>query len=146
LQQLKGDAVGARDHFDGCCEIRASLARDANTSRKRQYLLALARCGECDKAEKLFDEIVQTHPQADIELLLDLARAATQCSVAAADATLAEKFRAQALERIRQCLDAGYRDPAYLEYEPDFMPLKSENRFLDLVSQVRRLISDGTGP
>ena len=86
LKQIQADHAASKEHFEACRTIRAALAKDeSNISRQREYLLALARCGDHAEATILANQIINDTPDPDIELLLDLARAYTQCSLARAD-------------------------------------------------------------
>jgi tetratricopeptide (TPR) repeat protein len=138
LRAQQGDPA-ASGNFADCCRIREDLAKDAtNIDRQRELLLVLPRCGKHGEAVALADKILAAVPKPDIELLLDLARAYAQCGVAAAgDAAATEAFQKQALNRLAQAIEAGHRDPVYLQHEPDFEPLRKLERFQAMVAQAK---------
>jgi tetratricopeptide (TPR) repeat protein len=134
----------AAEHFETCLKIRTSLAKDAaNVSRQRELLLALARAGKHAEAAALAEQLLAQVKSPDVELLLDLARAYTQCSVAAADdQAAAEALRAKAIATLKQAVDQGHRDRVYLETEPDFVPLRELPEFQALVDREREAAKD----
>src|SRR5207247_2434615 len=109
LKQIQGDQSATKEHFETCLKIRAALAKDeSNVSRQREYLLALARCGDRAGAQRVGDELIATNTNPDVELLLDLACAFAQCSVAVVqDPSTVAAYRANALSQISQAVKAG---------------------------------------
>jgi hypothetical protein len=139
LRQMQNDPA-AGESFEACRALRAELAKDeANADRQRELLLVLPHCGQHRQAAALADKLLAANQQPDIELLLDLARAYAQCALAAADdAAAAESYRKTALGRLAQAVQAGHRDPGYLEREPDLVPLRGQDEFLRQVEQSRK--------
>ena len=138
LRQAQNDPAAA-DDFAACLAIRTELAKDeANADHQRELLLILPRSGQHREAALQADKILAKNPEPDIELLLDLARAYAQCSVAAADdLEAATNYRAQSLQRIGQAIAAGHRDPIYLDHEPDFAPLQPSPEFRALIQRAQ---------
>jgi tetratricopeptide (TPR) repeat protein len=126
----------AKEQFDACLRIRAQLAANdpTNDKRKLELLLVLARLGRQASATRISREVLSQVKQLDIELLLDLARAYAQCSVADPNASGAEAHRINALYAIRQAIAQGHQDKVYLRTEPDFQPLRDLPEFQQLVA------------
>jgi serine/threonine-protein kinase len=135
LKQLQKDDA-AEAHFAECLKIRTALAKDTeNVSRQRELLVALARASKHQEAAALAEKLLMTVKPPDIELLLDVARAYAQCSVAVAgDEAAAEAFRVKAVDAISQAVKQGHKDKVYLATEPDFMPIRERDDFKALAA------------
>ncbi|MCI0357804.1 MAG: serine/threonine-protein kinase [Planctomycetaceae bacterium] len=139
LQASQGDSAAARASFEACLKIRTELAKDeSNADRQRELLLVLARAGKHREAAAQAAKVLAQVPNPDIEILLDLARAAASSSVAAADdPQAAAEYRKQALAHLTKAVDAGHRDPHYLETEPDLANLWNDDQFRALLARER---------
>jgi serine/threonine-protein kinase len=144
LQAAQGDPA-ARDSFESCLKIRAELAQDeSNVDRQRELLLVLPRTGRHREAAEQAAKVLALVPKPDIEILLDLARAAATSSVAASgDDQAAADYRQQALAHLEQAVQAGHRDPHYLETEPDLASLGNIGQFQALVARERAAMGRG---
>jgi len=47
-------------------------------------------------------------------------------------------FRVKSLDRLKQAVQGGHRDPVSLDHEPDFAPLRTTEEFKTLVEQERK--------
>jgi serine/threonine-protein kinase len=144
LLAAQGDAT-AKESFEACLKIRTELAKDeSNVDRQRELLLVLPRAGRHREAAAQAEKVLKLVPKPDIEILLDLARAAATSSVAAADdPAAAGEYRKQALAHLEKVVHAGHRDPHYLETEPDFISLWNDDQFRALVKRERDLLRGG---
>jgi tetratricopeptide (TPR) repeat protein len=139
LRQMQDDPA-AKESFEACRAIRTELAKDeSNADRQRELLLVLPHCGQHRQAAALAEKLLAANRQPDIELLLDLARAYSQCGLAAADdLAAADAYRKSALAHLAQAVQAGHRDPGYLEREPDLAPLRGHSEFQAHLEQAKR--------
>lgn len=104
----------------------------AETPRVR-YAYALGKRGEAEQASRL----------------LDVAERAARTRIDGGDETPAwrvelaavhalKKDRAASLDALARAYDAGYREYGYLERDPIFAPLRSDQRFRNLLERMRR--------
>ena len=99
--------------------------------------LSLAPTGAHLEAGEIAKKLLGAQKNPDAELLIDMARVYSQCSAAAglkeADAAAYQK---SALNCLSQAADRGYQDSFYLNFHPDFDPVKKAQPFLDLVKKI----------
>jgi hypothetical protein len=96
-----------------------------------ELMLVLAHCGEHEAAAELAEQYAQ-HDSADNELLLDVARCFAQCSVAATNVELQDRYAAKAIDALTRAFDQEYRDIVYIRSEPDLDPLRGKAGFESL--------------
>ncbi len=138
LALRRGETEQAAEQFARSLEVREALvARDAtNDRRQMELMLALAHCKQHVRAAEMAATYRQK-PEADNELLLDVARAYAQCAAAVSEPAEAAGYCEQAVEAITAALANGYKDAVYLEMEPDYEPLRSHPKFKELLAQLR---------
>jgi len=79
-------------------------------------------------------------PKLDNELRIDLARCFAQCARAttALQAEAAAKYRARALQTLRDAVQAGFVDRVALATDPDLVPLTGEPEYVMLLEGLRK--------
>ena len=100
--------------------------------------LSLAPTGAHAEASQIADKLLSGVPKPDAELLIDMARVYSQCSAATGlKESEASAYKDRALACLAKAADQGYRDPFYLTFHPDFVPLQSAQAFTDLVEKLK---------
>jgi tetratricopeptide (TPR) repeat protein len=148
-----GDGPAADKHYHDCLKIREELlAADVNDpGLKYETMLARARCGHVAEAETLASgfETEAREKLADRSLMYKRAAfgfALCGFGVAAAHPgtlppELQKKQQAyfdRAIAALEQAVAAGYRNVGQLEADPDFDPLRGNERFRKLIEQLKK--------
>lgn len=118
---------------------REMVKADPNGQTKHVALaLSLAPTGAHLEASQIADKLLSSVSKPDAELLIDMARVYSQCSAAAGlKESEASAYKDRSLECLTKAAEQGYRDPFYLTFHPDFVPLQSAQPFLDLVKKLQ---------
>ena len=122
----------AQRHFERSRELRDGLAQidPANMEAKIQWALALARCGQAAQAEAVADELV-ANGKANPRLLSQAAATFALCRDDDDD-QLNDRCRKKAIQTLKQCIEAGWKDAVALRDDPDFDPIRSDPAFAQL--------------
>lgn len=108
-----------------CLEIRRKLAaKELNNDRRQlDLMLALARDGESAEAIAIANKyLAGTNP--DNEMLMEIARAFSQCANFAATEAEREPLETTAVTTINRAIKAGFRDTVFLSGELDLKPIR----------------------
>jgi tetratricopeptide (TPR) repeat protein len=126
----------AEKHFREALKLETALlnVEPANVSRQAARVLALARAGKTAEAAAEAAQ-VQARVAKSPELLLQVARCYATC--AAADAPNRAEHVKRALAALQAATEKDYKDPAWLETDPDLQPLRGEAAFKAVVAKVK---------
>jgi tetratricopeptide (TPR) repeat protein len=142
-------AASERD-FRVCLRLREELNQDypTNLGVGIELMLARARCGLIREAVESADNL-QKHPTLgkNAGMLFQAACAFALCSAAVApgrtDGELSdperrqrEELRTRALAMIDRAIQAGYKDRAALEKDPDLAPIRALPAFRELLARL----------
>jgi hypothetical protein len=132
--QVRGDSSAA-DSFEKCRVIRQRLVdlSQASEKRRRELMLVLAHTDKFAEAARLAHEFRQME-KLDNEVLLDIARGLSQCSLAATADDQRQAFREEAIEALQAAVASGYRDYALLAQDAVLQPLQEDNAFRQLLA------------
>ena len=124
----------AQAKFTQCKALRAELAATGGVEFRKHYMQVLARVGELEESRKLAAELGETKtPDPDMhwERAQALSQIARQTDGAAKPAALDAAFAA-----LNKCIDDGYSDPFKVRVEPDFKPLRADERFATALRRI----------
>lgn len=113
------------------------VANSPDTSSKVNLMLAEARLGNVEAAQKLIDELGVSEKQ-NADLQLDRARALAQLS-RQTEGDQQSAFRDAALNALERVVKDGYSDPFRVRVEPDLKPLHDTERFKDVIRALEAL-------
>jgi tetratricopeptide (TPR) repeat protein/tRNA A-37 threonylcarbamoyl transferase component Bud32 len=152
-----GDGPAARKHYNDCLKLREQLFENdpKNDGLKGEVMLARARCGKVAEAESIASsfeadarEKYNNQPGLKVLMLRRAAFGYALCAfgVAAERAgrlspELAKKQQAyvdRAIVALEQAVAAGYRNIGQLESDPDFDPIRGDERFRKLVEDLKK--------
>jgi serine/threonine protein kinase len=138
----------AHKYYEQSLKMREKLAADdpANTQRKYELMLALARCGQHQRAAELAGAIHKATAR-DPTFLFCVACGYALCIPAVldgkdknlpttADLDLQKRYADKSIEALRQAIAKGYDDRVTLETDPDLAPLQNDPRFKELLKQM----------
>ncbi len=127
----------AQVHMATCLRLREPLAQvdDQDTRSQIDFMLILARVGRVDEAEALAKALQKDHAD-DRRILFQ-----TACSLAIASDTSTDPARAQHLEEaalntLGNLVEAGWKDRAVLETDPDLDAIQRHPQFRQLVEGI----------
>ncbi|MEJ7590077.1 MAG: serine/threonine-protein kinase [Planctomycetaceae bacterium] len=103
------------------------LANSPDTSSKVNLMLAEARMGNVETAQKLVDELGESDKK-NADLQLDRARALAQLA-RQTEGDQQSALRDAALTALERAVTDGYSDPFRVRVEPDLKPLRDTERF-----------------
>jgi serine/threonine-protein kinase len=126
----------AEKHFGEALKLETALlnVEPANVSRQAARVLALAHAGKTAEAAAEAAK-VQARVGKSPELLLQVARCYATC--AAADAPNRAEHVKRALAALRAATEKDYKDPVWLETDPDLAPVRGEPGFKAVVARVK---------
>lgn len=118
-----------------CLSIRQALADHEPSHDRRQLdlMLVLARSGDLVKPVEIAEKYLAQSLQ-DNEMLVEIARALAQASLAAENETEQNRLRHRAIEALKTADQNGFRDVVFLQGELDLKPLRELSEFQALVS------------
>jgi tetratricopeptide (TPR) repeat protein len=138
LKQHLGLAA-SKEHYQECLAIRAKLAAAAAQDQMAQadLMLAMARCGQHAKAAVIAERLREQLPQNPaIQYQVACCYAISMGDIAAEAAAdsndaqqLAEKYRASAIEAIRQAIASGWKDLVTIRTNPELDPIRQLEEF-----------------
>ncbi len=145
LLQMCQDPAAA-EVFQRCRAIRQELVdvSSANEKFRRELMLVLAHTDQFAEAAQLAREFRQME-SPDNEVLIDVARALSQCSRHPEAADDATDYHDQALAALEAAVQGGYSDRLLLEQEPDLQPLRDDKKFRQLVSRLQQTDGSAAG-
>jgi tetratricopeptide (TPR) repeat protein/tRNA A-37 threonylcarbamoyl transferase component Bud32 len=126
----------AEKHFAEALKLETALlnVEPANVSRQAARVLALARAGKTAEAAAEASK-VQPRVAKSPELLLQVARCYATC--AAADAPNRADHVKRALAALQAATEKDYKDPVWLETDPELEPIRGEPGFKAVVARVK---------
>ena len=139
----RNDVAAAKAYFAESHAISEQLARNdpANDKRQIELMLVLPHVGETAAAAAIADRFA-THPELDNELRVDMARCYVQCarSLPTERGDDAKRFRAKAVQILRDAIANGYSDRVALATEPDLAPLAEDAEFVAALAAIPQKI------
>jgi len=134
-QQHSDEALAV---FERSRSLRAEIhANSPDTSNKVNLMLAEARVGNVEAAQKLIDELgVPEKKNADLQL--DRARALAQLT-RQTEGDPQAALRDAALTALERAVADGYSDPFRVKAEPDLKPLHGTERFKNVILQLEAI-------
>ena len=134
-QQNSDEALAV---FERSRAIRTEIhANSGNTSSKVNLMLAEARLGNVEAAQKLIDELGASEKK-NADLHLDRARALAQLT-RQTEGDQQTTLREEALKALERVVTDGYSDPFRLRVEPDLKPLHDTERFKSVILELESL-------
>jgi hypothetical protein len=141
IAERQGDDKTAAELFGKTRDLRARLAESdpANDRRQIELMTVLPHVGDVAGAIAIADRMAAL-PKLDNELRIDLARCFTQCARAttAVQAEASARYRARAMQTLRDAVQAGFVDRVALATDPDLAPLTGEPEFVTLLEGLRK--------
>ena len=138
IEAMAGNTEQSIRWFEESLVLRERIAAmDRNhLDRQIELMLTLARLGKCARVGEIADAILT--PNADPDLLINIARCKAQCAkhLRASDAATADTHSSEAIAAIRRAIEADYRDRIMLTTDPDLEPLKSHPDFDLLMKSI----------
>ena len=113
------------------------VANSPDTSSKVNLMLAEARLGNVEAAQKLIDELGVSEKQ-NADLQLDRARALAQLT-RQTEGDQQSALRDAALTALERVVTDGYSDPFRVRVEPDLKPLHDTERFKNVILELESL-------
>ena len=115
----------ADEPLQQCLEIRLALAEaePLNDRRQLDLMLALARSGEVTEARAIADKYL-SRPNADTEMLMEIARAYAQCSLFASTEPERTSLLKSGFDAMKTAMQAGFSDSVFLHNELDLAPVR----------------------
>lgn len=136
LFDLQGHAEPSLAQFEQSRSIRAELTEANSTeSNKTLLMLAEARVGNLEAAERLSDDLGRIEKQNG-ELHLERARALAQLTRHAQEDKKLQLSEA-ALTALERAVAEGFQDPFRIQAEPDLRPLHDQDRFRVLIAALQ---------
>jgi tetratricopeptide (TPR) repeat protein/tRNA A-37 threonylcarbamoyl transferase component Bud32 len=130
----------ASESFEAARKLGQQLVDEdpKNDRRLMELMAALAHVGQIDKAIAIADRL-GTLPNVDNELRVELAGCYTQCARGTPESQSARKagFLLKAMDNLRAAVANGFRDPVFLETQPDLDPLHSRADFRALIASIQ---------
>jgi len=134
-QQHSDEAIAV---YERSRALRTEIhANSPDTSSKVNLMLAEARLGNVEAAQKLIDELgVSEKKNADLQL--DRARSLAQLT-RQTEGDQQSGLRDAALTALERVVTDGYSDPFRVRVEPDLKPLHDTERFKNVILQLESL-------
>jgi tetratricopeptide (TPR) repeat protein len=122
-------------HFGECRRLRTELAQadSKDVQGQMELLLALARCGRTDEAEKVADVLLE-RARDDRRILFQVACGLSVAGSATGPA--ADRCRKEAWKVLDTLVDRGWKDRVSLETEPDLEAVRRDPRFRTLLDRI----------
>jgi len=129
-------------HFTECLRLREELAKidTRDTQGQVELLLAQARLGRRDDVERTASRLLEL-AGTDRQVLFQ-----TACGyaiVASGDDEDSRRCRDQAFKVLRMLLNRGWKDRIALETDPDFIGIRGDRRFTDLINDMAMMPDPG---
>lgn len=139
------DDEKSETHYELCRELYEQAYADDpwSASHKNTLMLALARCGNHERAATFADELY-TESREDSATLFNVACGLALCSDAVArtnddqksltgEPSQQEQYAVRAVAALREAISRGYRDKVALCLDPDLAPIQQRDDFQELV-------------
>lgn len=132
------DPQKAKDAFAECLRLRRELARidPKDTQSGVELALALARVGDSAEAERVVTGLLK-QAGMDRQVLFQVACTYSVLAGKSADRKVADRYRNDAFQVLRDVIVAGWRDPGGLETDPDFDAIRDDPRFKELLTVLK---------
>ncbi|HEV2947629.1 MAG TPA: hypothetical protein VGX70_09650, partial [Gemmataceae bacterium] len=109
-------------------------------SAKKNYMTALARCGEHVAATKIADEILKVMEDGDS--LIEAANCyAVSAGAAEKDRNVQRTYLLGCLEALQKAVGKGYRNIVNLETEPDLDSVRQKPEFQAFLAELRKTLT-----
>jgi hypothetical protein len=133
LQALVGDYRGAIQTLAPHMNLEASSADAGNANARHALAWAYLNTGAADRAHTILREVEQQYRGAQSKGWLHLS---PDLAMFAQNAVLTGE-RELAIDRLRQAVEAGWRDYYAVHHDPRWQSLSDEPRFKALLATVR---------
>jgi serine/threonine protein kinase/tetratricopeptide (TPR) repeat protein len=143
LLDSQGQPDDAKQHFEDCRKLRAQMAESGSSTSRQDLMVVLARLGEFDEAQKLESEFAASK-LPDPEVHLYRARCLAQLS-RHAEPDDVDRLQTAAIDALAKAIADGYADPYKIRVEPDFAPIRADERFKAAIDQMLTEIAETSG-
>lgn len=152
VAQKQGNGDAATKHFQTCLELRKAefKVRPTHTGVKIGLMLAQARCGDYQEAEKMAERLEQVVKQVKLPgQKANFARLAASgfalCGGAVATGNvppqdkvqLQKRYFDRAFANLDTAVANGYADVVELQTDPDFDPIRPDPRFQAVLARLK---------